>query len=790
MEEDLGFPTSKYLGGLPYHPLEEPIRPEENIGRSAFRYIAVLDDYIEDLPNNLHIDYGACGSRQMREAYNDDLPQPGNNSYHEYPFVVVKRKNNGDGKHSLKLQDGAYLLRAWDDLRQYLYKKRKTYRTPAGPWSPGGGGIAKEITGLRHTIAELELLVHVFLENWDILSAVGINELLEQGYITSHHYDAINERIGRTGCHCHPSGRPRKDLEKSVSKQRTMGLIRMTLYCKAEIEKDFYLERVVDLAIREERGDLSIAIGYFQEVIEGERRALEDKLINTRIHQLEQEQSRQENIKLLRLKFKLEYDIISQYIQGARTARPLREFAARFPHSRDFWDKGISIFHQFLDGNPPSTLIRALSSISVSIAMASVLDTVGESFGMRDDVIADTGRWGREIRSAHEKLFFERTCKSIWLRNSSVEGSDHDYSESGYTPHYRDSLKELARNLNEFVPITEELEDYPDPPNFMPNNITCTSIPHPDIPILIPPDPIQPAPSVPGTDSALEWFLVIMAGAVFTVIIIFLHFMRRGSQKFQDVVQSELFDALRGDKRFTCFDGVFKDVLTEVKSQRLTGFYRVVSYIQLEAQLHCLDEMYDQQLLSLRKTTKALLFKCVHQAVYTYIGLQCAELEINPPRMAMKPHDGILDETFSGAEESQVPLEENAQRVHTSPGVDAKVDTVNPARPVDRKRKAPPSVHEKPSQPTQRPKRQAAENKLTCDECGKKYSNIGNLNRHIDVKHNEEKQELRCEYPPCITIFARHDARDVHHRKFHLSSMVSEGGDSGLPLRHLLGLRK
>jgi hypothetical protein len=110
--------------------------------------------------------------------------------------------------------------------------------------------------------------------------------------------------------------------------------------------------------------------------------------------------------------------------------------------------------------------------------------------------------------------------------------------------------------------------------------------------------------------------------------------------------------------------------------------------------------MYDQQLLSLRKTTKALLFKCVHHAVYTYIGLQCAELEINPPRMAMKPHDGILDETFSGAEESQVPLEENAQRyvqmgllvsvysndfrarVHTSPGVDAKVDTVNPARPV------------------------------------------------------------------------------------------------------------
>jgi hypothetical protein len=79
--------------------------------------------------------------------------------------------------------------------------------------------------------------------------------------------------------------------------------------------------------------------------------------------------------------------------------------------------------------------------------MASVLDTVGESFGMRDDVIADTGRWGREIRSAHEKLFFERTCKSIWPRNSSVEGSDHDYSESGYTPHYRDSLKELARNL-------------------------------------------------------------------------------------------------------------------------------------------------------------------------------------------------------------------------------------------------------------------------------------------------------------------------------------------------------
>jgi hypothetical protein len=46
-----------------------------------------------------------------------------------------------------------------------------------------------------------------------------------------------------------------------------MGLIRMTLYCKAEIEKDFYLERVVDLAIREERGDLSIAIGCFQEVI-------------------------------------------------------------------------------------------------------------------------------------------------------------------------------------------------------------------------------------------------------------------------------------------------------------------------------------------------------------------------------------------------------------------------------------------------------------------------------------------------------------------------------------------
>jgi hypothetical protein len=67
--------------------------------------------------------------------------------------------------------------------------------------------------------------------------------------------------------------------------------------------------------------------------------------------------------------------------------------------------------------------------------------------------------------------------------------------------------------------------------------------------------------------------------------------MRRGSQKFQDVVQSELFDALRGDKRFTCFDGVFKEVLTEVKSQTLTGFYRVVSYIQLEAQV-CSTHIY------------------------------------------------------------------------------------------------------------------------------------------------------------------------------------------------------
>ncbi|KAI5838876.1 hypothetical protein DFP73DRAFT_635120 [Morchella snyderi] len=797
--------------------------------------------------------------------------------------MIVKALGLRGGLDMYMRQNGLHLLRAWHDLRLYLDKRRDTDK------------ITKQTTVFHQEIAELELLVYGFLENWDILSAVGVGTLLEQGWITSRHYDAINERMSvhrkldhladgfhRAGdeaelyldkywlnkmnvkremlkrfynayssiwsflsesyeslrFYCrikHSRGSMRQHHLQSKTDQeiahRTRYLVGMTLHSKAEIEKDYYLERIVCLAIEEKLGDLSIAVGCFREAIEDN--------IKMRIHQLEEEQSRQENMKRLHRRFKLEYDSISQYIQNTQSTQatePCQRFKARFPRYQDFWDKGIQTIHWVLDGNPPGTLVQALSSISVSTAMAFVLDEVGETCRMQGEVIADIGIWGKEIRSTSERLFFEQICKDIWVRNSADEGFDYDYSESGYTPQYRDSLKDLAKYLvthsrglyqppsalkenlclnddspgfqnsgqgsslqcpispneiplgdilhNESIPIAGKLEISP-PIEFMPENIIY--MPYADIPFSIP--PFQPTLSVPETNAALDLCLNIMASAVFTAIIIFLHFMSRGPRRFQDIVQNELFNPLIGDNRFDCFEGVFDAALAKVKSGCLTGFYNVVDFIRLNAHFSFPDRLYDQKLFCLQEKTKDLLFKRVYHVVYANIGLQCAECEINPPQMAMEPHDGILDET-SDTEELQASLEDNSQSVYTRPGVDADTGTVNPGRPrtyIGRKRKAPPSV-ERPSEPTQRPKKQAVGNNFTCDECGEKYSNRGNLNRHIREKHAlvEEKPKFRCEFSACDQTFTRLYARDKHHREIHLSPLSGGEGDAGLPPRHLL----
>jgi len=61
--------------------------------------------------------------------------------------------------------------------------------------------------------------------------------------------------------------------------------------------------------------------------------------------------------------------------------------------------------------------------------------------------------------------------------------------------------------------------------------------------------------------------------------------------------------------------------------------------------------------------------------------------------------------------------------------------------------------------------------KVKCDECGKNFINIGNLNRHSKIIHRGEK--LQCKVADCEETFRRNEARENHMRMEHGSPMLS-----------------
>jgi len=60
--------------------------------------------------------------------------------------------------------------------------------------------------------------------------------------------------------------------------------------------------------------------------------------------------------------------------------------------------------------------------------------------------------------------------------------------------------------------------------------------------------------------------------------------------------------------------------------------------------------------------------------------------------------------------------------------------------------------------------------KMKCDECGKNFTNIGNLNRHRKIIHRGEK--LQCKVADCEKTFGGHDVRENHMRIVHGSPML------------------
>lgn len=199
-----------------------------------------------------HSEY--CIRKLRQPVYGEpmaQMPSMDDARYSKYPFIVARYRSydnqmplrvfihselllemivealhlSGD-PDTLRSQNGLQLLHYWADLRIYLEQKRLeiAWVLELEPHclenlSPTSSSVIQ----LRDKIAELELLVHGFLENDDILSEIGLDILYKDGLLTLEHYNAIDnihQDLGDIWCAFHEI----EDLEDQDPSVSSVGL--------------------------------------------------------------------------------------------------------------------------------------------------------------------------------------------------------------------------------------------------------------------------------------------------------------------------------------------------------------------------------------------------------------------------------------------------------------------------------------------------------------------------------------------------------------------------------------
>lgn len=136
--------------------------------------------------------------------------------------------------------------------------------------------------------------------------------------------------------------------------------------------------------------------------------------IKNQITYIEQGLQRRKDTILLRQNFKSVHERLLQFSRDKNATESFRIFGNRFQNYREAWDCGIDTFHHLLDGHPPKTLKGALGAILVASALASVLDSKKETFGMQDEVVSDLDRWKIAILDRSEKSLFDEISGFLW----------------------------------------------------------------------------------------------------------------------------------------------------------------------------------------------------------------------------------------------------------------------------------------------------------------------------------------------------------------------------------------
>lgn len=293
--------------------------------------------------------------------------------------------------------------------------------------------------------------------------------------------------------------------------------------------------------------------------------------IRDHISRLEQEISRRKDTMLLHQNFKTEHERLMCLSKSKEVTKSFQKFGSRFRDYKMAWDIGANTFHHLIDGRPPSTLKEALSVVLVASALASVLDSKNETFGMWDEVIGDLDRWKVAILDRSEKELFDEITSLTWNRSLDKDGpglnEKLDQDIKSHWESFYDLAKELiqrSRGLygNQTDPLTwsdpancdghpllQSIPDFTPPSDVKPNsanhlmgdfNNDVETPPikqptDPDIPRPLPPkqytlpyatrtDPLTLAPE-PQTDSENRLLLTIflMAGSIFWAVFTFLN---------------------------------------------------------------------------------------------------------------------------------------------------------------------------------------------------------------------------------------------------------------------------
>lgn len=132
--------------------------------------------------------------------------------------------------------------------------------------------------------------------------------------------------------------------------------------------------------------------------------------------------------------------------KGNTATRAFHKFGGRFWDYRKAWDSGAATFHRLIDGHPPSTLKEVFSAVLVAAALAVVLDSKNETFGMRDEVIGDLDRWKITLPES-ENVLFDEISGLLW-------SIDHDQPDLGPTERLD---KDIQAHWNSFYDLAREL---------------------------------------------------------------------------------------------------------------------------------------------------------------------------------------------------------------------------------------------------------------------------------------------------------------------------------------------